>query len=68
MSDDLRLVSWKMLKERNWPYTRTHTWRKIRKHEFPEPHKYGTHRGARVMWVWKDVKPFFESTSKNPDA
>lgn len=60
MFNERLLVDWKALKALGWPYSRTHTWRMIAAGRFPEPHKFGDHRGSRVAWYWQEVKPFFE--------
>ncbi len=69
MSDDLRLIDWKTLKEvLGWPYTRTHTRRMTQDGRFPASRKFGTHRGARIVWRWKEIRHFFEDTDQKPDA
>ena len=54
------LVDWKGLKRLGWPYSRAHTYRMIDAGRFPQPIKFGTQRGCRVAWRWRDVKPFFD--------
>jgi predicted DNA-binding transcriptional regulator AlpA len=63
MSDDRVLVDWKTLKALGWPYSRTHTWRKIAGGTFPRPLKFGEHPKSRVAWKWKDIKGYLESLS-----
>lgn len=60
MTEAPMLVDWKGLKKWGWPKSRTQTYRDIANGKFPQPKKFGTHRGSRVAWRVKDVKPFFE--------
>lgn len=63
---ELILVDWKALKRRGWPFCRVHTFRLVAAGRFPAPKKYGNHRGARVAWLWKEVKPYLEQFSPEP--
>jgi predicted DNA-binding transcriptional regulator AlpA len=63
MFDDRLLVDWKALKALGWPFSRTHTWRKIAAGTFPKPIKFGEHPKSRVAWQWKDIKEYLEALS-----
>jgi predicted DNA-binding transcriptional regulator AlpA len=38
------------LRERGWPYSKSHTWRLIRAGKFPPPKKMGLGPNAKNIW------------------
>jgi predicted DNA-binding transcriptional regulator AlpA len=46
----MKLLTFSNLRERGWPYSKSHTWRLIRAGKFPTPKKLGFGPNAKNVW------------------
>jgi predicted DNA-binding transcriptional regulator AlpA len=46
----MKLLTFNNLRERGWPYSKSHTWRLIRAGKFPKPKKLGLGQNAKNVW------------------
>jgi hypothetical protein len=46
----MKLLSFNDLRERGWPYSKSHTWRLVRAGKFPAPGKVGFGPNGKNVW------------------
>jgi predicted DNA-binding transcriptional regulator AlpA len=48
----IRLLSFNDLRQqKNWPYSKVHTWRLIKAGKFPHPKKLGLGKNGKNIWI-----------------